>query len=484
MGAHAAPSTRNVKWVEGLRGLTSFLVIITHIARAFDYPLFFPRDNNDDYTQPRFWQLPIFRIPFQGRVGVPIFAFLTGFVCAYKPLRLAYQSHNQSGSLRSIAKSAFRRAPRLILPAAIATTISCILTYLGAYRVSSLCDAFYVRYDSPIKRETLFLELKRWLEMLGHTWTSTENVYDRHQWAMRPLLIGAFQVYIVLAATMGMKFKYRITVHGMLMAYWWGNKKDFTETFGSLITLGTLLAELSLHQPTQNFLANHSRIFTWVIAPIVLLTGLYLGSYPHEHYEWSPWSDSMHQYFVVNPDPITHEPRGSLLVPHETSPLRRMSSIAVQLSAISIFLSPSFREVLSSRWLIWLGSHSFAVYLVHGTILRTVGMWIAYGTSIEAFVPGHHEKDGTWIDHTYLQRKSGSHVIAAVVVFVMLTYIAAWAWMKYVDTACAQATQWLEKKVFSDEDEGTSRQRDAEKGYGGTHLNGDARRTNGSVSPP
>ncbi|RFU29839.1 hypothetical protein B7463_g6502, partial [Scytalidium lignicola] len=457
-----------------------------HLSRL-RLPLFFPRDYDDDFTQPRFWQLPIFRIPFQGRVGVPVFAFLTGFVCAYKPLRLAYQNHNQPASLRSIARSAFRRAPRLILPAAIATTISCILCIFGAYQTSSHCDANFVRYDSPIQQETLYLEVKRWLQMLGNTWTSTENIYDRHQWAMRPLLIGAFQVYIALAATMGMKFKYRITVHAMLMAYWWRNRKDFTETFGSPITLGTLLADLSLHQGTQNFLGAHNRLFTWIIAPIILLTGLYLGSYPHEHPEWSPWSDSMHNYFVLNPDPLTNEPRGSWLVPFETEPRRRMSSIAVQLTAISIFLSPSFREALSYRWLIWLGGHSFAVYLVHGTILRTVGMWIAYGTSGEGYIPEGTNEDSSYRDAVWLQRRSGCYVITAVVVFVCLTYIAAWAWMKYVDSACAEATQWLEKRVFDDEDEGAGDQRDAEKGYANNNggvMNSDARRINGFVQVP
>src|SRR4051812_4233029 len=120
MPAHQ--SAKNVKWVEGLRGIASVMVVMTHVARAFDYALFFPRDNPD--APPRFLQYPIIRVPTQGRIGVPIFAFLTGFVCALKPLKLGRNRHQQGEALMAVAKSAFRRPPRLVLPAAIATFIS------------------------------------------------------------------------------------------------------------------------------------------------------------------------------------------------------------------------------------------------------------------------------------------------------------------------------------------------------------------------
>lgn len=204
------------------------MVILTHIARAWDYSLFYPKDALESPT-PRFFQLPILRIPFQGRVGVPIFAFLTGFVCAYKPLQLILQGEAPKAQ-RSIARSVFRRPPRLILPAAIATFISFIFCCMGAYRPASRCDMYWVRYDTPSKLPTFWLEAGRFLRTLRTTWTNRDNPYDRHQWAMRPLLIGAFQVYIVLMGTMGMRFRYRIFVHLGLMAYWWQSKEPFVGT--------------------------------------------------------------------------------------------------------------------------------------------------------------------------------------------------------------------------------------------------------------
>ena len=160
---------------------------------------------------------------------MPIFAFLTGFVCAYKPVKLAYQQGNAPAALKSVARSAFRRPPRLVLPALIATFISFVLSSLGAYKAANRCDSFWVRFDAP-DPEPFGENVKRLFSSALSTWTNTENLFDRHQWAMRPLLIGAFQVYIVLAATIGMRFRYRMLVHVLLILYWLMNVNALTGT--------------------------------------------------------------------------------------------------------------------------------------------------------------------------------------------------------------------------------------------------------------
>jgi hypothetical protein len=162
---------------------------------------------------------------------VPIFAFLTGFVCAYKPLKLAYQQGNPPAALQSIARSAFRRLPRLVLPAVVATLIGFLLTCLGGYKTANRVDSFWVRFDAPKPVASFGEELDRLFHALLSTWTTGDNLYDRHQWAMRPLLVGAFQVYVVLAATIGMRFKYRILVHLLLLSYWLLNTANMTGTW-------------------------------------------------------------------------------------------------------------------------------------------------------------------------------------------------------------------------------------------------------------
>jgi peptidoglycan/LPS O-acetylase OafA/YrhL len=462
---------RNIKWVEGLRGVTSVLVITTHVARALDFALFWPADKKD--APPRLMQLPYLRIPYQGRIGVPIFAFLTGFVCAYKPLKLAYQQGNAPASLQSVARSAFRRPPRLMLPAMIATFISFVLSCFGAYTAANHCDSFWVRFDAP-DYKPFRQNVRRLFKSLLTTWTSTDNAFDRHQWAMRPLLIGAFQVYVVLAATIGMRFRYRLLIHILLIFYWLCNTAYLTETFGANLALGTLLAELAQHRPTQNFITSHQRILTFVVAPILLLIGGWVGSYPQEHEDWSEWSQTLHNH-LVNPDPEGGDPLGSMLVPSGSNVHRRTSAFFIYCTAISIFISPAIQKLLSHRLLLWLGHHSFAVYLVHGTLLRTVAIWVVYGITGQPWEKAGKNEDGSEQVQEWIKPKSRSHKLLSVIIFTTLTYIAAWAWMKWVDTACARATQWLENKVFdtSEDDEGKAGL--AEKGY--SHANG-----NGSLT--
>ena len=236
----------------------------------------------------------------------------------------------------------------------------------------------------------------------------------------------------------------------------------YTETFGANLALGTLLAELSQHRPTQNFITAHQRVFSYIIAPALLLIGGYIGSYPQEHEDYKPWSAGLHHFLI---DPAGDGSRGSLIVPKGTDAQRRTSAFMIQCAAFALFMSPQLQRLLSHRFLLWLGKHSFAVYLVHGSILRTVGMWIAYGISGEPFTPATKNEDGSKkADPIWVRPKSDAHKVVSIIIFTGLTYLAAWAWMKWVDSACARFTQWLEDRVF-DDDEEDNKNSLAEKGY-------------------
>jgi hypothetical protein len=232
-----------------------------------------------------------------------------------------------------------------------------------------------------------------------------------------------------------------------------------------MLAFGTLTAELAQHRPTQNFITSHQRLLTFFVVPIILHICGFDGSYPQEHEDWAPSSSFLHSVLTSGGE------GGSLITPNGSDIQRRTSAFFIMCTAASLFLSPTFQKLLSHRLLIWLGHHSFAVYLVHGTILRTVGMWIVFGIRGEPWVPPALNEDGSPMEPDWLQPKGDLHKAVGIIVFTTLTYTAAWAWMKWVDTSCARATQWLENRVFEDED-AEGKDGIAEKGFGLANGNG------------
>ena len=196
--------------------------MIAHLHRGWDYDLYYPKSHEGD--TPRLLQLPILRIPPQGRMGVPTFAFLTGFVCALKPLKLARQG-SYNTALVSIAKSAFRRPPRLIMPASIAMFCAWLLCQFGAFTVAHRCDAMWLRVASPKPDPSLLVEVKRLFATFFSTWTTGKMDYDDHQWALLPLLKGAMEAYIVLMPVIFMKYRYRMLVYTIMILYFFLSPK-------------------------------------------------------------------------------------------------------------------------------------------------------------------------------------------------------------------------------------------------------------------
>jgi len=91
---------------QGLRGLASLSVVLTHLFRSFDPDLFLP--TSSEHAPPRFPQYPVIRVISQGRIGAAIFSLITGFVCALKPFR-QIGAGQRDVALRGIARSVANR---------------------------------------------------------------------------------------------------------------------------------------------------------------------------------------------------------------------------------------------------------------------------------------------------------------------------------------------------------------------------------------
>ncbi|KAG8162601.1 hypothetical protein KVR01_008366 [Diaporthe batatas] len=419
----------NVKWVDGLRGIASALVVMTHLARAWDGELF--GATSAEGAPPRLMQLPYLRILIQGRIGVTIFAFVTGYVCALKPIRLCRQG-NQEAAFVSISKSALRRIPRLVLPAAAATAVSWLMAEFGLYAVAKHQDSWWIDVQSPNRIAYLGEALANLVYCIVTTWTRSGNDYDNSQWTLLPLLKGSMWVYSFMVATAYVKPRYRIMASFGFWVYFYCASDS---AFGMQFFWGAFIADLQNHPSTTQFISDRARL-SKILSAALVFAGLTFASFPEGHAEWMTWSrillDFMRPILPENPD----FPRFA-------------SGIGLELISLGVLLSPPLQRLLSGRYLLFLGRMSFAVYLLHGPLMKTTLVWMLYGVQ----APPDHENDKGEMEITRLKFPGDLALILWQFIWLPMLYFIANLWTAHVDPWCERMTNRLVDYVTLDASE-------------------------------
>jgi hypothetical protein len=113
-----------------------------------------------------------------------------------------------------------------------------------------------------------------------------------------------------------------------------------------------------------------ARSLLWRYLPILsAILGLYLMSFPSEYSQDAAWSRVLADL-------------GRKIIPGHGELARFWPGIGAQMLCASIMLSPELKNLLSGRVLAYLGSASFSLYLLHGTLMRTVLAWMTFGPAI------------------------------------------------------------------------------------------------------
>jgi len=369
-----------------------------------------------------------------------MFAFLTGYVCAIKPLRQAKSGHVPA-ALETLGKSAFRRPPRLILPATIALLIAWFFAQLGAFEVAHRSDSDYFRHSTPKNIGSLNQEIPRLIRNFQTSWSGANNEYDDHQWALLPLLQGAFLIYVLLFATIFMKFRMRLFTCVVLYIWYWLRTSPEKETFECQFLYGIILCDIGSEKTFREFMNARPKARRVATAFLILL-GWYVACFPGEHWEWAAWSVQLKQI-------------GDYIIPHDAANLpKRFTAIGWDLMVTGIWLSPTLQNIFSNKLFMWLGRNSFAVYLTHGTVLKVGLARLIYGWSTASYSIEYPQGQKKPIEH-FIPRSTNWLVWAiAIPTFLVVEYTIAHLWTTYVDSQCAKATKWLEDAMFEkNEDE-------------------------------
>ncbi|KAF2439482.1 hypothetical protein P171DRAFT_370050 [Karstenula rhodostoma CBS 690.94] len=419
-------------WADGLRGIAAVYVAASHLVLSFGRQYTNPCCTENG--TPWLFQRPILRLIASGHSWVAIFFVLLGFVNALKPIKQARSGDSES-ALSGLSTAAFRRSFRLVLPASVATLISWTLCQAGAYELARNSDAYWLYTNTPPRSASWCGAFHGLVQALMATWRLGDgNFYDQPQWALIYLLQGSIVGYFVLLATVQLTSVWR-TITITLCVFWsWSWSYNLRDPLvGYTVLGGVLLAEFSV-SPQPAKLAAFPLVST-VLSPILALIGLMFMSYPSSNPDSTAWSATMKYVFA------SIFPKSA-----QFSMPRLIGSTGALILCFAILISPHMRRALAVKPLRWLGKLSFPIYLLHGTVMRTVLAYVVFaGQPLQAFPLEKPTEDRESI---YRYAAPGTARIAmGIILMGVVTLYASHVWANNFEPAFGKITAWAEGKM-------------------------------------
>lgn len=377
---------RPTSWLDGLRGVASLIVFICHYTEGTQksYTLTYGIYLEGDQVPSSPLQLPFVRVLFAGRPMVHIFFVISGFVLSYKPLR-QLRSRDYDGLHRTLSSSIFRRGFRLFLPTTVSTFLGMLTIYYGIQRGK---DPF----------PSLWAQLADWCRSVYHMitlsweWDALKAPrYDVHLWTIPVEMSFSMFLFIVIAGLSRLRTGLRLVILVGIMAYcitaghWAG--LEFLAGMG--------LAEIQLIQDARDdhdagtplsketedveegetydsrspgTARSVGRRLLQALLFANLLFGLYVAGWPNHKADVSPgfawlYKNTMEPYLG----------RGTFW------PSFPWFSIgAVQIVAALHQMEP-LRRVFTTSPVQYLANISYAVYLCHGPVMKSIHhRWMPY----------------------------------------------------------------------------------------------------------
>lgn len=354
---------KNTAYLDGLRGLAALLVYFYHHVSWY----FGPTDdiingwgaNGNHY----FFQLPFIRLLLTGgNAGVVIFFVLSGYVLSLSPLRQLRDGHVQQ-TYRALISSVIRRPIRLYLP---------VIGVSGAFVIGlHLPLGLAPQLAWPAPKETLWLELKSWMyEVLIALQPSTKPdvlahwfIYDPPVYTIPVELVGSCLIFSAVAISGHVSMRMRAVVYGLmyvalLLMYQWAM---------ACFMAGILLAMNDLKEPVPTARMQLSARAKKTLHHIAFLSGWYLLCQTAGMRDTQVSSDTPGWWLLTQLiPPIYYDDP-------DKEYWRWWHVWGAFLVVYGVLRITWLQRFFASRPLKYLGKISFALYLVHGPIMWTLG---------------------------------------------------------------------------------------------------------------
>ncbi|KAK2628500.1 hypothetical protein QTJ16_001603 [Diplocarpon rosae] len=358
-----AVKSRDTDFLDGLRGVASFIVVIHHLTRDPYQASQFGFGSSEDNWHVL--QLPFLRLIYEGGAMVAIFFVVSGFALTSKGVQLI---RSQSPSaFKVLASSTFRRSVRLFLPSVAVTFMAFLLQRMG--RLKDHTKKHPV--ETTLAAETvLYLAfLKGMLNV--YTWDEYYGFYNPHLWTIAVEFRCSMIVFLGLLGLSRTRTAVRIGTETLMLFHAaWNDRWEVMAFIG-----GLLIAEEFYHRK-ENAAAGYTLLARDVclekdvrfaspantkcprtktlLYSVLLVFGLFLASFPHHlgcesigfswvcELDWHPEHKQWHW----------------------------TSTYAAMLIVLSISNLPAVQQVFTTPVASYLGKISYALYLTHGILLR------------------------------------------------------------------------------------------------------------------
>ncbi len=392
MGETAAKG-RRITYLDGLRGLAALLVVFFHTSSAFVPAIIYGTAHGG--IAHVFYSAPILNIWMQGNFMVCVFYALSGFALAYATL--------SRGGVGSAISGLVRRYPRLAIPTMCATVIAFVMLRLKLFPVQRAAAISHSSWLAGLWQFTPSLKGAVREGAIG-VFGSHGSAYDAPLWTMHNELRGSLIVFavLILAPRRGLRMiAYAalaiLTFHSYLLGF----------------VAGMAICELTLTYGQRG--ESLARKHLWWIAPIGIF-GLVLGSYP------TP-SSTMPSFY----DHLLPHIFGSGAFAQQIG----TNVVGAILVLVAVVALRPVQRALETAPMQFLGRISFALYLLHFLVMGSLG------AETVIFLHG--------------PLPYAIAAIAAFVVVVGVSMLAAWAFTLFVDEPSTarlkRAYQWIARHV-------------------------------------
>ena len=431
--------TRRTAWLDGLRGIAAFAVYLHHHqlwARGIHGNYVF--ENSFGFKgQHYFSALPFVRFLFSGgHFAVALFFVISGYVLSVKSLG-AIQKNQHQVSADSIGSALFRRWLRLYIP-----VISVTLAWINIRYFTGIWVDYgetQGSYGEELKQWYLSFKNYSFVFLAGDDDKFTKS-YNGHLWSIPIEFRGSIIIYTATSALSRCTQTARLWSEAILIFYFLYVVDGW---YGALFMSGMLLSDLdllALEDQQPRFLKKLEGFKEFIFFHLFLLA-MYLGGVPScESQEGSrdllSKSPGWRWLFKLKPQAVLDYKWFYLFW-------------AAFLTVASIPRLPWLKHFLETRFCQYLARISFALYLVHGPILATVGnrVYAAVG-----FSKPEHKHIPEWVNVFPLSTKGPIGLELAFwlpqLVLLPLTLYVAEVVTRLFDEPSVKFSNWLYKKAL------------------------------------